>query len=245
MRIAPPYRELARSYNAALGLPHLREICRAFERLTRRHAIGFASAVDLGCGTGLFACYLSARFRIPVFGVDRSSAMLDVARRGCRLPAVRFLQQDVRCLRLPMTVDLATANFDTINHLTDGRDLGRTFERIRANLRAGGHFLFDLLTPWQPLAPGHTVGRRLPACDGFLDQLIRWHPRERRIDVTVVHRGPRGVTVERHHERAYSPVPVCRQLAAAGFCIREVCDARTLLATRPTSSRVIVVARRR
>src|SRR5688500_17089514 len=123
MRIAKPYQDLADSYNVPLGLPNRRETCRAFERLTCRHAPPSEPAADLGCGTGLFVCYLATRFGIPVFGVDRSRAMLNVARRGCRLPVVRFLEQDVRCLRLPTAVDLATANFDTVNHLTQLSDL--------------------------------------------------------------------------------------------------------------------------
>lgn len=245
MRIAQPYGELARSYNVALGLPNFGNTCRAFEYLARRHDIRFESAADLGCGTGLFACYLAARFGIPVFGVDRSIAMLDIARRACRLPGVCFLKQDIRRLHLPTAVGLATANFDTLNHLTEDSDLRRAFERVGANLRAGGHFFFDLLTTSQPLAPGRTVGRRLPSRDGVLDQLIRWNPTERRIDVTVVHRGPRDVTVERHHERAYSPTFVCRLLEALGFTVCDLCDARTLQMAHRRSSRVIVVVRRR
>lgn len=245
MRRAVPYAALAPWYNRALGVESFRETCRAFERLAARHAIHFGSAADLGCGTGLFACYLAARFGVPVFAVDRSTEMLDVARRGCRHRAVRFLHQDIRWLRLPAAVDLATANFDTLNHLTEDRDLERAIERVAANLRPGGHFVFDLLTPAQVLPPGRLVGRLLPTRDGDLGQLMRWDPSDRRISVTIVRRDPRGVTVEEHRERAYAPERVTRRLKVLGFAVRDVCDARTLAPAGDRSARVIVVARAR
>jgi SAM-dependent methyltransferase len=239
-----PYAELARWYNPALGNDSFRQTCRAFERLVARHAIAFRSAADLGCGTGLFACYLAGRFRVPVFAVDRSPEMLAVARRSCRRPSVRFFSQDIRQLHLPLPVDLATANFDTINHLMRERDLDQAFERIAANLRPGGHLLFDLLTPALPLPGGRTVGRRLRASGCDLRQFIGWNPVDRVIRVTIVRRAPQGVTVERHHERAHDAEHVCRLLRARGLIVRGLFDAASLRPAGRSSPRVIVVARR-
>jgi ubiquinone/menaquinone biosynthesis C-methylase UbiE len=73
--------------------------------------------------TGGMSNYLNQCWGVPVFGVDRSPEMLTVATRNCPKPNICFLQQDIRCLRLPYPVDLITANFDTMNHLLTGPDL--------------------------------------------------------------------------------------------------------------------------
>ena len=111
---ARPYSQLAPAYDSALGIPNFIGTRAAFERLVRRYDIRFRSAADIGCGTGLFACYLSQCWGVPVFGVDRSPEMLAVATRNCTSSNVCLLQQDIRCLRLPCPVDLITANFDTM-----------------------------------------------------------------------------------------------------------------------------------
>src|SRR3972149_4048139 len=111
---ARPYSRLARAYDAALGITNYLGTRRAFEYLVRHYGIRFSSAADIGCGTGLFACYLSGCWGVPVFGVDRSAEMLAVAACNCPNPNVLFMRQDIRCLRLPCPVDLITANFDTM-----------------------------------------------------------------------------------------------------------------------------------
>lgn len=147
----PPYCRIASVYDCTVGFPFFLRVRDAFERLVRRYGIRFASAADIGCGTGLFACYLNRFWGVPVFAVDRSGDMLRLARRNCRRESVCFLQQDIRCLGLPSRVDLITANFDTLNHLTAPEDLRLAFQCVASNLQPAGHFYFDILTPCQPL----------------------------------------------------------------------------------------------
>ena len=143
---ARPYSRLAPTYDAALGIRNFVGTRATFEMLVKRYGIEFRSAGDIGCGTGLFACYLSRCWGVPVFGVDRSSEMLQVAVRNCPNLNVCFLQQDIRCLSLPSPVDLMTANFDTMNHILTEPELKLAFQRIRDCLTPGGHFIFDLIT---------------------------------------------------------------------------------------------------
>jgi SAM-dependent methyltransferase len=207
----------------------------------------FHSAADVGCGTGLFACYLNQCWGVPVFGVDRSPEMLAVATRNCANANVCFLQQDIRCLRLPCPVDLITANFDTMNHLLTAPELRLAFRRIWENLRAGGHFIFDLITPCQPLGGGQTYIRRLGSGSRKAAQHIRWNPWQRILSIFVVMDSPSSKVsmLEAHRERAYSPVEVGRWLMDAGFTIRGVHDAATLRIATGCSPRIIVIARKR
>ena len=246
-RFARPYSQLASTYDISLGIPHFIGTRAAFERLVRLYGIRFRSAADVGCGTGLFAGYLNRCWGIPVFGVDRSPEMLAVAARNCRNPKVCFLQQDIRCLRLPGPVDLITANFDTMNHLLTESDLRLAFRRISENLRPGGHFIFDLITPCQPLGGAHTYIRRLGSGSRKAAQHIRWDPWQRILSIFVVMDSPSSKvsTLEAHRERAYSPAEVGRWLMDGGFLIRAVHDAVTLRIATGCPQRIIVVARKK
>ena len=235
-----PYSHLASSYDRALGVPFLFRTRRAFEHLVQRYGLRFRSAADLGCGTGLFACYLNRRWGVPVFAVDRSPEMLRVALENCRVPRVCFLRQDIRELCLPSPVDLITANFDALNHVLSSRDLQDVFRRIRENLRPGGHLLFDIITPCQPWA---RYVRRLPTTHGELVQRVRWHRGRRLLTVLMVHRRPFSTTVELHAERAYSPLDVGRWLQGTGFEVRGIHDAESLALASTCPSRAIMVAR--
>jgi len=116
VRISRPYSRLASTYDAALGIQGFFRIRSGFEYLVRRYGVRFASAADVGCGTGIFARYLRCCWGVPVFAVDRSAEMLCRAKRALRDTDVHVFRQDVRCLHLPNPVDLVTANFDMVNH---------------------------------------------------------------------------------------------------------------------------------
>jgi SAM-dependent methyltransferase len=246
-RFARPYSQLAPAYDSALGIPNFIGTRATFERLVRRYDIRFRSAADVGCGTGLFAGYLSQCWGIPIFGVDRSPEMLAVAQRNCANSNVCLLLQDIRCLCLPFPVDLITANFDTMNHLLTEFDLRLAFRRIWENLRPGGHFIFDLITPCQPLGGAQTYIRRLGSGRRRAAQHIRWNPWQRILSIFVLVDSPSSKisALEAHRERAYSPAEVGRWLMDRGFLIRAVHDAVTFRMATGCPQRVIVVARKK
>lgn len=68
--------------------------------------LGARRVLDVGCGTGTFACLL-ARRGVDVVGVDPAGASLDVARSKPGADRVRWLLGDATTLP-PLQVDLAT-----------------------------------------------------------------------------------------------------------------------------------------
>ena len=245
-RISRPYASLAKAYDDTIGWPAFHRARRAFELLARRYGLRFGSAADIGCGTGLFARYLSECWSAPVWAVDISPEMLRVAERNCMGANVRLLRQDIRCLRLPEPVDLVTSNFDALNHLTGEGDLRVAFQRIAENMRPGGHLYFDLVTPCQPLGGGMTYVRRMKAAHGQVIQQFRWDRARRTISAFVIMRSIDALqpTVEIHRERVYSFSDVGRWLMDAGFIIRGVHDALTLEPASGCPARIIVVAKK-
>lgn len=244
--VSVPYSRLASRYDQTLGIPFFQGARRAFETLIGRYGIVFNSAADLGCGTGLFARYLDRVWNVPVFAVDRSSAMLREAAANCRGGKVVLLLQDIRKFHLPSPVDLITANFDTLNHLLTVRDLVRTFRRVAANLTSNGHFLFDILTPCQPLPPGRLSVHRFGTPRCCVEQMIRWQPITNILSITVRQRCPVSTipTVELHRERAFTADELGTALHEAGFAVRGVHDATTLAPTTRCVPRLLILARR-
>lgn len=244
--LARPYSQFVEAYDGMVGWQFFRRVRRAFEALTRAYGIRFCSAADLGCGTGLFACYLSRRWGVRVYAVDQSPEMLKVAACRCPGSGVSLLRQDIRALCLPEPVDLVTANFDTMNHLVGRPELNQSFRRVAENLRPGGHFYFDIVTPCRPLGGQRTYRRSHCARLRRLEQHVRWEPARRLLRILVVHRqvGRACPVIERHTERAYTPAEVGQGLFEAGLVIRGVHDEATLQPAGACPGRLIVIAQK-
>lgn len=119
------YEGWAPFYDELLGEAGFSHIWPAFRRACRRFSISFSAAADFGCGTGLFLAALArtATAATTLIGVDRSPAMLSVAK--CRLAGtnVQLYRGDIRTVRLSNSVELLTCNFATVNYLLTSRDL--------------------------------------------------------------------------------------------------------------------------
>lgn len=243
-RLVRPYSRIARDYDAITGVVDFMRARRAFERLVRTYGIHFRSAVDLGCGTGLFACYLNRRWGVPVFGVDRSPEMLAAARRNCPNLDVCFLLQDFRNFRLPWHVELATANSCTLNHLMDGEQLKQGFRAIHDNLHSGSYLVFDLLTNHQPAHWTQGRTRTWSRRGGSIMHRLRWDPRRNTLSIVITQRsvGTEPPTTEVYLGRGHGLPEVARCLKSAGFFLRGIHDARTIRLASRSSSRVIFVA---
>ncbi|NOX53575.1 MAG: ubiquinone/menaquinone biosynthesis methyltransferase, partial [Planctomycetes bacterium] len=92
--------------------------------------------VDLACGTGDLTLKLAERYpRGRIVGLDLNPSMLQIARRRCRFPNVRFEQADVCDLPWPdRSVDLLTGGYA----LRNAPDLALMLSEVRRVLRPGG-----------------------------------------------------------------------------------------------------------
>ena len=120
--------------------------------------LGARSVLDVGCGTGTFACML-ARRGVHVTAVDPAQASLDVARAKPGADDVDWLHGDATTLR-PLSVDAAfmTANVAQV-FLTD-EEWAANLRGIRAALRPGGTLVFETRDParraWEQWTPDLT-----------------------------------------------------------------------------------------
>lgn len=106
---------------------------------------GARTVLDVGCGTGTFACML-ARRGVDVVGVDPAEASLDVARTKPGASRVRWILGDVSVLP-PLQVDLATMTGNVSQVFLTDDAWAATLRGIRAVLGPCGRLAFETRDP--------------------------------------------------------------------------------------------------
>jgi|WetSurMetagenome_2_1015567.scaffolds.fasta_scaffold55390_2 ubiquinone/menaquinone biosynthesis C-methylase UbiE len=217
-----PYASLAPVYDLMAAEPAIRA------NYTRWRAALLAAAdergvkgtvlVDIACGTGNSAIPWTRRRGWSVVGIDRSPAMLRVARGKSK--AVRWIRQDLTEFDAGIRADFVTCHFDALNHVMQERDLQRVFRRVAAALRPGGLFQFDLNTvhAFRWLAPREKLFQAGP------NHFTAFNAFDERTGVATFNQLwfiRRGRLFERRlvtvHERAFTEAGVRTMLARAGL----------------------------
>jgi SAM-dependent methyltransferase len=107
--------------------------------------LGARSVLDIGCGTGTFACML-ARRGIEVIAVDPAAAMLAVARGKPGADVVRWVHGHATTLpRLQVDAAFMTGNVAQV-FVTDDA-WAATLTATRQSLRPGGWLAFETRVP--------------------------------------------------------------------------------------------------
>jgi SAM-dependent methyltransferase len=146
--------------------------------LISRHAPRAKRVLELACGTGSILAQLVPDYEVT--GVDRSRAMLDLARK--EVPDARLVEADMTEVQLDERFDVVVCVFDSINHLLRFRDWEAVFRRAREHLRDGGIFVFDV----------NTVHRLATFPQG--PPLVDWFGDGNLVTIVIVER-PRGGVV--------------------------------------------------
>jgi ubiquinone/menaquinone biosynthesis C-methylase UbiE len=107
--------------------------------------LGAHSVLDVGCGTGNWACLLAER-GFEVTGLDPAQASLDVAKTKPRAQRVRWIHGDVSSLPA-LAVDLATMTGNVSNVFLTEEEWSATLRGVHAALRPGGHLVFESVDP--------------------------------------------------------------------------------------------------
>ncbi len=241
-----PYGSLAYFYDQVLGDSAFRQAKRRFEWLVRGYGIGFSSAADAACGTGTFLRYLG-RWTDRRIGVDRSPAMLRMARHKNPSPRVRLLCQDLREMKLPRPVDLITCHFDALNYLLSLSGLSAALAAFRRNLTPGGYLIFDVVTRFGDDSSGCVRLVRGPdyRCRWRIDRDRARNLRRAVLDILVrrVDGSSRRLR-EIHLQRPRDTATMLGLLGDQGLQVGGAFDASTLGPARPATRRALFLARR-
>ena len=103
---------------------------------------------ELACGTGQLTIPIASH-GLPTVGLDRSSAMLNVAQRRAAVvnASVAFVQSDMRDFALESRFKLIFVARNSLLHLLSTVDLLAAFKAVRHHLAPDGIFAFDIFNP--------------------------------------------------------------------------------------------------
>jgi SAM-dependent methyltransferase len=138
--------------------------------------------VELAVGSGRVAIPIARETGKRVIGIDRSPAMLAIARERSEGLPLELHEADVRDLQLDEPVDLVIYPFRSVFHLPTWADKRRVFERVAAALRPGGRFAWNIFA-FSPFIAASLHDRRLEHEDG-LWEVSHYIPADSRIELT-------------------------------------------------------------
>ena len=106
------------------------------------------AVLELACGTGQLTIPV-ASLGVPTVGLDRSGAMLNVARRraSAASASVAFVQSDMRDFALGRDFTFIFVARNSLLHLLSTADLLAAFTAVGRHLAPGGVFAFDIFNP--------------------------------------------------------------------------------------------------
>jgi SAM-dependent methyltransferase len=123
--------------------------------------LGARTVLDIGCGTGTFACMLAAG-GISVVGLDPAAASLAVARSKPGADEVRWIH-GYACELPPLQMDLVTMTANVAQVFLTDDDWDATLRAAYAALRPGGWLVFETRDPaaqaWLEWNPRQSRGR--------------------------------------------------------------------------------------
>lgn len=126
--------------------------------------------VDLACGSGEMTARL-AQNGAKMTGIDISNEMLNEAREKSKRLAlnINWVNMDIEQLELNHCVDFMTCVCDGVNYIPT-RNLAKFFDRVYANLKDGGKFVFDISSKYKL---EEVIGGNL-FCEDYEDMTYIW-----------------------------------------------------------------------
>lgn len=205
--------------------------------------------LDLGCGTGMVTEAL-ARRGYDMIGVDNSEDMLQIAmeKRAESGADILYLLQDMQAFELYGTVAAVVSICDSMNYLTEYKDLVSTLSLVNNYLDPGGIFIFDLNTlyKYRDVIGDSTIAENRETCSFIWENSFDEEERINEYDLTLFIEEENGLYrrfEETHYQKAYTPEEIRQAVAEAGMKLEVVYDAFTREEPKEDSQRIYVVAR--
>ena len=250
--MSEPYTTIAPYYDRqGLGQWSRALITFTLDTLLPRYGRRPQTALDIACGTGDVVIALAAH-GMAVIGLDRSTAMLAIARAKAARTGVRcgFVRADFRAFAFARPFDLITCAYDSLNYLTEPDELYTALAQIRAALAPQGLLVCDLTTV-RAYADEPPEPQTFDLGDIAYSWTTAWEPAQQRAMTTLgvtTRIGDRTETLaEAHLQRPYARDEVEAALRAAGLRPLGAFTTRSLLTPTldpptPDTTRIIYVA---
>lgn len=178
-----------------------------------------ASALDLGCGTGVL-CEILDKQGIRAAGMDLSEGMIAIARE--KGPGIRYEVGNMITYCPGEKFDLVTCTGDALNHIMEKEDVKTIFRNVHGYLNKGGYFVFDILNE-------HEVSTSEPFEMDFDQRTRVWfqmsRPGEDLVNLKIrVYEDGALAFEENIREKVHDPAHICRMLRECGFTVERCAD---------------------
>lgn len=243
------YSEFADVYDILMKDAEYKKRTAYLWKLFKTHGKTPKLLLDLACGTGEFSNAF-AKKGIEVIGVDMSEDMLSVAREKTANNGldILYLCQKAEELDLYGTVDGAICCLDSLNHITDIKNLTKAIKKVSLFLEEGRLFIFDLNTEYKHR---NILGNNTFVMDEE-DIYCVWQNRfdEKRLVTQITldffnFNGENYIrSSETFKERAYTKEQIEEILNKAGLEIQAVYDDLSMCAPKEDSQRIIYVTKK-
>ena len=188
----------------------------------KRHQFQPKNSMDLGCGTGIL-CEILQNSGIQAAGMDFSSGMIEIARRGN--PEILYEVADMITFCPQTQFDMVTCTGDALNHIRQLTDIQKIFDNVYRYTSPGGYFIFDILNE-------NEVSTSEPFEMDFDETTRVWfqmtRPEADQVNLKVrVFEQEKLQFEENIHETVHDPMVICEMLRRSGFVV-ELCADRLL-----------------
>ena len=215
--------------------------------ILKKHGISDGLVLDLGCGTGTLTEILSDA-GYDMTGVDVSDSMLQKAlqKRDESGSDILYLCQDMREFELYGTMAAIVCACDSLNYITDKRELLKVFKLVNNYLDPCGLFIFDFNTPekYEKIGDDSIAETRDDAAFIWENHYNRKNAlNEYMLTLFVESDGNYKRQEEYHLQRGYTLDEIKSLLERAGLVFENAFDGYTAKKATVNSERIVVTAR--
>lgn len=205
--------------------------------------------LDLGCGTGSMTEVLAAK-GYDMIGVDNSGEMLEIAMRKKEESGqdILYLMQDMREFELYGTVRAVVSVCDSVNYITDEKELEQVFRLVNNYLDPEGIFIFDFNTEYKyrDILGDQTIAEDRDDCSFIWENYYYEDEQMNEYGLTLFIREKEELYrkyQELHLQKAYTLNMIKELVTWAGLEYVTAYDAYTMNPPHEESERICVVAR--
>ena len=243
------YTGFAEVYDRFMDNVPYEEWCQYVSMLLRENKITDGLVCDLGCGTGTLTELMAAQ-GYDMIGIDHSQEMLSIAinKKAESGHDILYLLQDMREFELYGTVRAIISICDSLNYITDKKDLLKVFRLVENYLDFDGIFIFDLNTvyKYRELLADHVFAENREECSFIWENEFDQQKMLNEYDLTLfVKEGNNYQKYEEvHYQRAYEISEIQKLLSRAKLQLIVVYEAFTHNLANDENDRIYVVAKK-
>ena len=244
------YTNFAEVYDIFMDNIPYEEWAEYLDEILKEYHIPNNMVLELGCGTGNMTELLADK-GYDMIGVDNSEIMLEIAMEK-RLKSghdILYLLQDMQAFELDGTVGGIVSVCDSINYVTDERELKEVFSLVNNYLDPRGIFVFDFNTEYKyrELLGDRVIAEEREECSFIWDNYYNPEDKMNEYQLTLFVQNEDDKDLYRryqevHYQRAYTLEKIKTLIEKAGLRYVAAYDAYTKKAPMYTSGRICVIA---